>query len=306
MKAIIYLLICFSLASCAAPDVGRPPAVSPLVSVSGNALANNGVVVAAELTRRYNLAYPNCWSSETAPAFLCSGVVIRGTRAGPGFNVWDPSPTAKQVGGVAFSYLRSDTRIPRLYSQVNNGYIVYPALDTPSGMLALQYLCYFPIDGATGLRKDNGCGEHKLWGAVSRYCSLQNIFTAEQFLAHYMAQPPYREQRQCSFDVRDNSPYKTAALFREAVRAMYMIPKNGVNDENELIVKVWTDKPAIEMPLEAFFYLAGSSSGLAEAKGNQKSFYEQTNGKILPIIKLTIPASQLATFQYVAADQVYP
>lgn len=117
-----------------------------------------------------------------------------------------------------------------------------------------------------------------------------------------MANTPVREQKQCSFDVRDSSPYKTAALFREAVAAMPRIPKNGLNDENELVVSVWAKQAAANMPIEAFFYT--NASGLAQAKKNQSSYFDKAAGKIVPIVKLTIGTGQAASFSFNPGDQV--
>lgn len=264
--------------------------------------ANNGAAVAAALNTRYAQTSRNCFNSETAPSFLCSGIIIRGTTYGDNFNVWDPSPSSVSKGFVAFSYMRTDARFPALYSHSNNGYIVRPVANALPGQIKLQYTCFFPIDGATEWRADKGCGQHSLHGAISRHCSQQGITTADQFVAHYMANTPVREQKQCSFDVRDSSPYKTAVLFREAVAAMPRIPKNGVNDENELVAGVWAKQAAANMPIEAFFYT--NANGLVQAKKNQSSYFDKSAGKIVPIVKLTIGAGQAASFSFALGDQV--
>ncbi|KAB0502068.1 hypothetical protein [Pseudomonas lini] len=308
MKKIILLVWAFLLVAC---STQREEQV-PLQSVSNEEqlapLAqsrNNGAAVAADLNVKWSQTSRNCFNSETAPSFLCSGVVIRGTTYGDGYNVWDPSPGGVKNGFVAFSYMRQDSKFPALYGHANNGYIATPISELTAGQLRFQYLCFFPIDGATEWRSDNGCGQHSLHGAISRYCSSQGISNADQFVAHYMANTPVREQKQCSFDVRDTSTYQTAALFREGLLAMRRIPKNKVNDENELVVRVWNKQAPANMPIKSFFYT--DASGLNQAKKNQNSYYSQTGGKIVPIVKLTINSSTWAAlFSYSAADQVYP
>jgi hypothetical protein len=295
MKKLILFVLISMLAACAPQRVEQ---MAPL-----EVFGSSGSAVATALNTRYAQTSRNCWGSETAPIFLCSGIIIRGTTFGVGYNVWDPSPGSVTKGFVAFSYMRADAKFPALYSHANNGYIVRPVSELPAGALKIQYQCFFPIDGATEWRGDYGCGQHSLHGAISRYCSSQNITTADQFYLHYMTNTPVREQKQCSFDVRDSSPYQTAALFREALSVMQRLPKNGLNDENELVAKVWAKQPATNMPIEAFFFT--NADGLVQAKKNQTSFFNQANGKIVPIVKLTISASQAASFSYSAADQVY-
>ncbi|MNG17678.1 hypothetical protein D3C84_1016820 [compost metagenome] len=57
----------------------------------------------------------------------------------------------------------------------------------------------------------------------------------------------------------------------------------------------------------AFFFIAGGTNeGLADARYNQRDFYNSTNPKIVvPIIRLTpaTSANGKATFTYNAADQ---
>ncbi|AXI63639.1 hypothetical protein DLD99_25240 [Pseudomonas kribbensis] len=305
MKKIILALAVSLLFACTQHETAPPPTTTSSEQVGLMGLASNdGAAVAATLNARYAQTTRNCFNSETAPIFLCSGIVIRATTYGDGYNVWDPSPNNVSNGFVAFSYMRNDAKSPALYNHSNNGYIARPVSAAIPGQIKLQYTCFFPIDGATDGRADKGCGQHILHGAISRFCSLQGITTANQFVAHYMANTSAREQKQCSWDVRDNSPYQTAALFREALATMPRIPKNGRNDENELVSAVWAKQPAANMPIEAFFYT--DAAGLIQAKKNQSSYYAQANSIIVPVIKLTINStSWAASFSYNPADQNY-
>lgn len=295
MKKLMAILFSLLMAACV-PHHDR--------TRSMETFSNPGSAVVVELNRRYNLTYPNCWNSETAPSFLCSGVVVRGTYRG-NWNVWDPSPANVAKGGMAFSFLRKDSTMKNLYSGINNGFIVYPASATPANMLKLSYLCFFPVDSDTWNRADRGCGEHSAAPVVSRYCTSQNIFTAAQFAAHYNSFSSPQAKYECSFDVRDSSAYATASLFREGLKAMYLIPRNHVNSENELTVQTWSTQPAAKMPLEAFFFLSGNANGLVQAQENQRSFYEKSGGRIVPIVQLTIAASHQASFQYDVNHQIY-
>jgi hypothetical protein len=320
VKKIILLVWAFLLIACSATQ--EQPAPAPPVpseeqistqSVPGDQQfgafsqpRNNGPAVVADLNAKWNQTSRNCFNSETAPSFLCSGVVIRGTTNGPGFNIWDPSPANVKKGFVAFSYMRQDSRFPALYSHANNGYIVTPVSEL-AGQLKFQYLCFFPIDGATEWRSDYGCGPHSLHGNRSASCASQAITTSTKFLTHYLAGATVREQKQCSFDVRDTSPDQTAVLFREALLAMPKIPKNGVNDENELVVRVWAKQAAANMPIKAFFYTSGSTPGWTQARQNQSAYYSQSGGKVVPVVMLTINKSTwAASFTYSGSDQIYP
>ncbi|MFP0195396.1 hypothetical protein ACKJSM_09510 [Pseudomonas sp. PHC1] len=300
MKQVILLVFMSLLFACASAPVDQIATQSRTTTRTGN----DGAAVATALNARYAQTSSNCFNSETAPVFLCRGIIIRATVYGDSYNVWDPSPVNISNGFVAFSYMSTDSRFPALYNRANNGFIVKPISQLTAGQLKYKAVCFYVIDGATDMRADGGCGQHAYHGAISRYCSLQGITTADQFIAHYMANTPVREQKQCSWDVRDNSPYQTAALFRQALAAMPRIPKNGRNDENELVVAVWTRQPAANMPIEAFFYT--DAAGLIQAKKNQSSYYTQANSKIVPIIKLTINATNwAASFSYNPADQNY-
>lgn len=307
MKRIILALAVSLLFACTQHETAPPPttANSEQSAPLGRA-ANNGAAVAATLNSRYAQTTRNCFNSETAPIFLCSGIIVRATSTGATYNVWEPSDGQLSKGYVSFSYMRQDAKFPALYSHQNNGYIVRPLSAAVPGEITLKYNCFFPTDGATEWRADKGCGQHSIHGAISRYCSLQGITTANQFIDHYMSNTPVREQKQCSFDVRDSSPYQTAALFREALAAMPRIPKNGVNDENELIAMVWARQEAIKIPIEAFFYTSGSTPGWTQARFNQSAYYRASGGKIVPIVMLAINSSSWnATFTYSATDQVY-
>jgi len=58
------------------------------------------------------------------------------------------------------------------------------------------------------------------------------------------------------------------------------------------------------LPIEAFFYV---NEGLANARHDQRDFYNSTGGMVIPIIKIVLPstASAEATFSFSQADQLY-
>jgi hypothetical protein len=67
---------------------------------------DSGEDVVRHLTNRYADMRANC-GTPSQPAFLCNGVMIRGTSSDPGaYHVWDNSPGSITRGGVSASYLR--------------------------------------------------------------------------------------------------------------------------------------------------------------------------------------------------------
>lgn len=263
----------------------------------------SGVGVAAELQKRYDETIRMCNGASSQPAFLCSGLMLRATDTPNGFHVWDPSPGAIELGGMSFSYLRKDASFRHMPWDRNNGYIIYPVLKRPVGTVQTMVLCVFPIDGATWGRDKPGCGASDVYPVVSKRCQSQNITTAEQWVAHTFTHNVDYFRYQCSFDVRDEMNELAADSFYQAIRAIALKPvgRPGFNEFSELIIKTWPKGIPAQLPIEAFFYV---DSGLAVARYNQRDFYNESKGKIVPIIKLTMPTStQNARFEFRQEDQ---
>ncbi|WP_434086437.1 hypothetical protein [Photorhabdus laumondii] len=84
-----------------------------------------------------------------SPAFLCSGVILRGTIHSNDYKFWQPSPSSIKSGGVSFSYLRKDAKFKRLAYGYKNGFIIFPEHIAPEDRVDFSVLCAFPIDGYT-------------------------------------------------------------------------------------------------------------------------------------------------------------
>ncbi|MEB0041095.1 hypothetical protein [Pseudomonas sp. MH10] len=138
MKIILAIVLGLSIAACSI-EKQRPygesvpvveshvkAAVMPMAAPS-QAGVRSGAAEAAELTSRYHDTRENC-GKDSMPAFLCTGIDLRGTQASTQYDSWNPSPTAVKVGGVSFSYLRSDYKMMRLAYNYTNGFILYPVL----------------------------------------------------------------------------------------------------------------------------------------------------------------------------------
>jgi len=262
-----------------------------------------GQGVAAELTRRYNDTRVNC-GSDSKPAFLCSGIDLRGTSGRPEYDTWNPSPTAERVGGISFSYLRRDYKIKRLAFNYTHGFIFYPILNKPADKIKIEVLCFFPIDGTSDRRPEGGCGAYPN-RPMSDRCDRVGVTTGEQWAAHYNQYGEYPGgYGGCSMDVRDSASNLAGQRFYQGIIGGQLISPKPFDKPNDLKHQVWAQNIPATLPIEAFFYVV--PEGLSAAQIDQQKFYERTHGLVVPIIHLTLPSTPAddATFEYNAIDQV--
>jgi len=289
MKKITALLMALVLSGCAT----YPPGDSPV----GGTRVDSGPDTVRHLTARYHDKATMCSNSPSAPAFLCSGVLIRGTKYSTEYHVWNPNPAGN---GVSFSYLRADAKYDNLAFDYNTGFIFYPIFHAPSSKFDPEILCFFPVDGAASYRPDQGCGQTP--GIIgSRECQAQGINTAAQYVAHFNASPT-KYQYLCGFNVRDELNAAATTAFNEGIKAEGLVGTFAFKTQNEIRMAMWAQNLGTTVPLEAFFYL--NDAGKVGAQYNQQDFKTQT-GIWVPMIKLTLPATPAAdaVFQFIAADQ---
>ncbi|KNH29836.1 halovibrin HvnA [Pseudomonas syringae] len=263
--------------------------------------AQSGATVATNLTNRYNDVRRDC-GKPSMPAFLCRGIILRSTVPSNDYSSWNPSPHSVKSGGVSFTFLGKDAKFKNLVFGQKNGFIFYPVLSKPEGTIQIEILCAYPRDGATMLRDKPGCGAHPDAPDRSRRCQTIGISTAEQWIDNWNKDI----WNMCSFDVRDSMNNLSADSFYQSIRVHNL--KNmfaGSHDYTELILATWRQNIPQELPIEAFYYLPG---GLAGAQHDQRDFYNKTGGKVVPIIKMTLPTATTgnATFDYFQADQAKP
>ncbi|URL59107.1 hypothetical protein IM816_03035 [Luteibacter flocculans] len=282
MLSLATLLLCIATETALSSDVIIP--------------ALGGETV-QRLIARYNDTRRDCGDAKS-PAFLCSGILLRGTVASPKYHVWDPSPSSIATGGVSFSFLRKDAEFNQLALGYTNGFIVAP-YQSVEGKLTPKILCSFPVDAATDQRNENGCGVYR-GNAASATCQRQGLSDAEGWRKTYMKGTGYAmKYAQCGFDVTGDD---AAPAFYESLKAMKYAPSfAGNNPENEVRMEPWPQGVPKELPIEAFFYVPG---GLDGAKYNQRDYYAQTN-ILLPIIRMTLPSAPSAdtTFAFVPQEQ---
>ncbi|WP_196588932.1 halovibrin HvnA [Aliivibrio fischeri] len=250
------------------------------------------------LRNDYNDTSQDCNGS---PAFLCSGITFRGNEPG-NYHVWNPSPNAIDSDGVSFSYLRKDSKYSKLAYGYESGYIMYQIFGAPSEKIDLDYLCFFPIDAATNTRAQNGCGTYP-GVSGSQSCDEQGIYTSSEWKTHY-SNGNGSHTHQCSFNLRENAASDTTQNFAEGIKSMATIANESFGTQNELRLAVWPQNIGDILPIQAFFYIDGSSKGLSEAQIYQKDFYGETKIAI-PVIKMTLPdnKNQDAQFTFNMNDQ---
>lgn len=130
VACVLALAGALTLAGCAtqpqqSPRPGPSPALGSRAAPMAQPAASRSSDVAAELTAQYRDTRADCGNSNS-PAYLCSGVLFRGTRASTAYHSWNPSPGSQQRGGVSLSYLRVDSKFNRLAYGYTNGLISSP------------------------------------------------------------------------------------------------------------------------------------------------------------------------------------
>lgn len=285
------------------PQVSAP-APAPASTAEGpavNAVEDEGQQVARHLNERYADTRSDC-GKPSQPAFLCSGVMIRATVDQSLTHVWDNSADAIKRGGVSFSYLRADSKYSKFAYGRTNGYVM-KSYFYATGKLRPEVLCFFPIDANTNNRDNRGCGAYPGYFG-SNLCYLSGVNTAAQWWARYNSSNNNRRSRQCGFDVSDGRDTLAAPAFMAGIGGMKLAGSESFATQNELVLATWANGLGAQLPLEAFFYLSGSATGLASAQQNQRDLII-TDNVFIPVIKITLPRSPAASvkFEYAAGDQ---
>lgn len=254
-----------------------------LLLQSGLCPATSGDETAANLQARY-LAMPTHCGSSNKPRFLCAGIILKGTTSSTEAKSWNPTTEEQSVGGMSFSYLARDAVFDRLKGNASNGFIVYPGDQRPEGIQALQIQCFFPTEGDSAHREDQGCGRSALDDERSRACHEQGIQTAEAWRANYRGHPA----RQCGFATKAGLGDTAVKGFNEGIRAIGMLPDIPFRTNNELVGETWQRDIPQRLPIEAFFYLPDRPLALQKAQQDQRQFYQET-GTFVPVITLSLP-----------------
>jgi hypothetical protein len=261
-----------------------------------------GNTIAQQLNENYNNRASDCGSSQR-PAFLCSGIMLRGTTPSDAYHSWNPSPSSQESGGVSFSYLRKDSKYKELAYDYVNGFIFRPYDYESDDKIHPEILCSFPLDGHSFSRDEKGCGQHIDFPEESKACQSQGVITTSQWKNHFLkVYEQYRQQHQCGFNV-SISAIQSADAFKVSIDVRDDIVIYGSFDiQNEIRLATWEQDIPNKLPIMAFFYT--ETKGLAGAQHDQLDFYNES-GRIIPIIKMSLPLTLLsdAKFTYSVSDQ---
>lgn len=281
----------------------KKPAAKTPGTTSAGTKELEGETAVKDLRAWYQDVRSDCGATSNglAPAFLCTGVMLRATTVGS-YLPWNPNPAST---GVSFSWLRTDTNFSRLAFDFRNGFIFYPKDKGAPGSTVINVLCVFPMDADTSTRANSGCGKHPQGGDTSAGCSAQGINSGQAWFTHFNALPPEDKYRgQCGWNVRPDQ-LNAANRFMAFVQGRSLMPAQWWAIQNELRMASWAE--GAQVPIRAFFYLSGDTVGLANARSDQTR-YKSTFGTFAPIVRLTLPMQKggQAEFEYDTADQAIP
>lgn len=273
------------------------PIILPVTAMADADAATSSIT--AQLTQRYQSTATHCGGSQL-PAYLCSGIILRGTAPSENFTPWSPSPESVKSGGVSFAYLRRDAKFSKMPLGYKNGYILYAPMKAPRQSYKPSVLCLFPINAQSNGRAMKGCGEHLKYPSYSRPCQMQRIFSASQWYRHFRSAFWSPQAHQCGFLMKQ-SDSNSARTFSEFIKARNMTSSSAFHVNNEFRIAVWPTEQSDNLPIQAFFYIDG---GLHAAQHDQSTL-KQITGRFVPIVKIILPTQPRdnARFLYSSKDQ---
>lgn len=265
------------------------------------AFVANGKALEAELKARYESTVTRC---DEAPAFKCSGVILRGTRQNlpDQQGAWEPWPVGRTLD-TSFSYVRADIRMSRLAWNYSNGFIITPPTE-------LSVNCFYPVDGVSDERSDNGCGTSRKQTAEHFVCDIDlpaSLLTAP-VTPDYLAMVDRAASLWISLDVLNNADpllrcaYPLTGSFatqRFEIGLMAAARASQTTDKpNDLKIQTWRPGYDPRLPIAAFFYINEQGKPFARRDRDQ---YEALSRIRLPIIKMTFPddSGGSITFEFV-------
>jgi len=274
-------------------------ALAGLIALAGMshfapARADIGTETAELLNLLYADTRQDC-GGPSAPAFLCSGVLLRGTTPSTAYQFYSVSPKNLARGGVSVSYLRKDVKFRQLAYGYKSGFIFDTAQDNPAGSVDHKVLCAFPVDAASDDRSRNGCGDSSRTAGKEDFCGAMGITTAEQWLKRYRNAAGPSHSWQCGFNVQGAN---AAAAFYQTIRAGKLLGAEAFAENNELILAPWKmDVPRSPSILASFYTGDGGVEG---ARLSQIQWYTASGfTQVLPAIAMKLPQTQQEDARFV-------
>ncbi|MBV6752187.1 hypothetical protein KV580_17860 [Pseudomonas chlororaphis] len=233
-----------------------------------------GYEVASQLNARYANTAPICPDGKAA--FYCNGVLIRATDANANFRAWNPSPPSEARNGVSFSYVRSDVGTTKLAGVQG---LIFRESSAPVGYRT-TLRCAYPANAGTNSVPDS----------CRASCESLGVISVPAWQARYASSP----SSSCAFD-----PSAWPFQLNTEVRTVLTSAQRA--NWNEIIIAAWTPDIPTQLPIEAFFYTAGSAA-LSAAQFIQRDYFVHT-GNYMPIVQATLAATGGQIFSYSPADQ---
>jgi hypothetical protein len=261
----------------------------------------SGQALVTDLNAKYNNGAAQC--SNGAPAYYCSGVLLRAVDYSTFFKIWDYGSQGTKLGSVAFTYIRSDVGSTALNENRKSGFILKDQTSALVVGKAISLRCIFPFPTESlNERVDHGCGFApkvaqadpdlaycaKLWGSPT---------TAAAWLKNFK-QHDSLPKNQCSLST------VVAAQFKASLEAHKLVDAAWTAKPTEVLVQTWDESKPEKLPVEAVFYDVSTPVKLADAQKFQREYYLATS-LYVPIVRLDLAASAQSVFSISVSDQIY-
>lgn len=259
--------------------------------------------IAQRLIDRYNDVRLECVDkcNNKKPAFQCSGLMMRGlAKVGdPGSQqnyAWSKKKSNVRLNKFSVTFLRRDQRFSSFPHGYESGFIYYPHLQTPSDKNSYRVFCAFPIDAWSDFRKgDHGCGRYyRDASRKSDDCIAQGINTLAKWTKNFQCVTKGKNAKfefakwQCGFDMTTKDAHTNFALVLEAKKWFRHYSRKYSWYHNELVIRAWNEETPRKLPIEAFFYIIGYSSGRDKACMYQSDYLKLT-GEMVPVVGVRLP-----------------
>lgn len=308
-KALVILVFIGCVAGCTTQPQRATTSSETVVSAVAGAPIETGEQVLKHIRDRYSQSVGQCVDDNNAPAFVCSGILLRSSTYPTGKRfAWMPNPNSTEAEGVSVSWLRQDSNFWNPFPS-SNGFIIYPKhWSAKYGLTSLRVRCAFPQDAwsqppdrCTWMEKTAPPTQPRVNRPLCHLQKPKPIWTGQEWKDAGF----YDDTYQCAFGLeKDGVMVDTAQAFMAMVAARLLL---GTNNRNELIFVDWRKTDPAAFPIEAFFYQNGKAEPgyqdpLTNAKADQ-CIYEELTKRRVPLIRWNMNRSGLQTFDYIVGDQ---